>query len=94
MSQKQVKGRRKEGKGMQSRVRHGENDGNDFWDGFKKEWLECKNEECKIWMSMKVPDGWKGGDENEKLKRDMEQMKKEDDKRKEAGVYECIVVFG
>ena len=26
--------------------------------------------------------------ENEKLKRDMEQIKKEDDKRKEAGVYE------
>ena len=36
MSQKQVKGRRKDGKGMHS----SENDGNDFWDGFKKEWLE------------------------------------------------------
>ena len=101
MSQsKQVKGRRKEGKGM-----HG-SDGNDFWVGFKKEWLECENEECKVWVSMRVPDGWKGGEgrfkcglcvmkdvvevrnENENLKRQMEQMKNEDDKRKEAGVYE------
>ena len=48
MSQKQVKDRRKEGKGMQSSVIHGENDRNDFWDGFKKEWLECENEECKL----------------------------------------------
>ena len=56
MSQKQVKGRRKEGNVMQSRVRHGENDANDFWDGFKKKWLECENEECKVWVSMNVPD--------------------------------------
>ena len=39
MSQKQVKGRRKDGKGVQSSDKYGENDGNDFWDGFKKEWL-------------------------------------------------------
>ena len=44
MPQKHVKGRRKEGNGMQSSVRHGENHGNDFWDGFKKEWFECENE--------------------------------------------------
>ena len=79
-------------------------DGNDFWDGFKKEWLECENEECKVCVSMRVPDGWKGGEgrfkcglcvmkdevevrnENQNLKRQMEQMKNEDDKRKEAGV--------
>ena len=30
MSQKQVKGRRKDGNGVQSSVRHIENDGNDF----------------------------------------------------------------
>ena len=65
MSQKQVKGRRKDGKGMQSSVRNGENDSNDFWDGLKKEWLECENEEFKVWVSiMKVPDGWKGGEGN------------------------------
>ena len=96
----QSKGRKKEGKGMHC------SDGNDFWVGFKKEWLECENEECKVWVSMRVPDGWKGGEgrlkcglcvmkdvvavrkENENLKRQMEQMKNEDDKRKEAGVYE------
>ena len=60
--------------------------------------------ECKVWVSMRVPDGWKGGEgrfkcglcevknmveaRNENLKRQMEQMKNEDDKRKEAGVYE------
>ena len=101
MSQsKQVTGRRKEGKGMHSR------DENDFWVGFKKEWLECENEKCTVWVSMRVPDGWKGGDgrfkcglcvmkdvvevrnENDNLKRQMEQMKNEDDKRKEAGVHE------
>ena len=89
---------------MQSSVRHCENDGNYFWDGFKKEWLECENEDCTVWVSMKVPDGWKGGifkcglcvmkdvvevrNENEKLKREMEHIKKEDDKKKETGVYE------
>ena len=26
------------------------------------EWLECENEECKVWVSMKVPDSWNGGD--------------------------------
>ena len=101
MSQsKQVKGKKKDGKGMHS------SDGNDFWNGFKKEWLECESEECRVWVSMRVPDGWKGGEgrfkcglcvmkevvevrnENEILKRQMEQMKNEDDKRKEAGVYE------
>ena len=68
--------------------------------------MECENEECKVWVSMRVPDGWKGGEgwfkcglcvmkdvvevrnENENLKRQMEQMKNEDDKRKEVGVYE------
>ena len=60
MSQKQVNGRRKDVNGVQSSVRHGENDGNDVLDGFKKEWLECENEECKVCVSMKVPDGWKG----------------------------------
>ena len=44
MSQNLLKGRRKDGKCMQIRSRHGENDGNNFWDGFKKEWLECENE--------------------------------------------------
>ena len=45
MSQsKQVKGRRKEGKGMHS------SDENYFLAGFKKEWLECENEECKVWV--------------------------------------------
>ena len=91
---------------MERNYRHVENDGNDFWDGFKKEWLECDNEECKVWVSIKVPDGWKGGEgmfkcvfcamkdvvefrnENEKSKRQMEQMKNEDDIRKEAGVNE------
>ena len=26
------------------------------------EWLECRgnNEECTVWMSVRVPDGWKG----------------------------------
>ena len=48
MSQKQVNGLRKDGKGMQSSDRHGENDGTSFWDGFKKEWLECENEECEV----------------------------------------------
>ena len=47
---------------MQSINRHGENYGNDYWDGFKKEWLKCENEECKVWVSMKVSDGWKGGE--------------------------------
>ena len=97
---KQVKGRRKDGNGMHS------SDGNDFCVGFKKEWLECENEECKVWVSMRVPDGWKGSEgrfkcglcvmkdvvevrnENENFKRQMEQMKNEDDKSKEAGVYE------
>ena len=97
MSQsKQVKGRRKDEKSMHS------SDGNDFWVGFKKEWLECENEECKVWVSMRVPGDesrFKCGlcvmkdvvevrNENENLKRQMEQMKNEDDKRKEAGVYE------
>ena len=68
--------------------------------------MECENGECNVWVSMRVPDGWKGGEgrfkcglcvmkdvvevrnENEILKRQMEQMKNEDDKRKEAGVYE------
>ena len=36
MSQKQVKGRRKDLKGVQGNVRHGENDGNYFPDGFKR----------------------------------------------------------
>ena len=95
MSQsKQVKGRRKNGKGMHS------SDGNNFLVGFKKEWLECENEECKVWASMRVPDGWKGGEcrfecglcvmkdvvevrnENENLKRQMEQMKNEEIKGK------------
>ena len=62
MYQKQVKGRRKDGKGMHSSDRHGENYGNDFWDGFKKEWLECENEECNVWVSMRVQDCWKGGE--------------------------------
>ena len=106
MSQKQVKGRRKDGKVMHNSDRHGENDGKDGWAGFKNEWLECENEECKVWMSMRVTDGWKGGEsrfkcglcvmkdvvevknENEKLKRQMKQMRNEDDKRKEAGVYD------
>ena len=79
---------------MYSSDRHGENDGNAFWDGFKKEWSECENEECKVWVSMRILDGWKGGEgrfkcglcvmkdvvevrnENEKLKRQMEQMKR------------------
>ena len=26
----------------------------------QEEWVECENEEFKIWVSMKVPDGWKG----------------------------------
>ena len=100
MSQKQVKSRRSAEKGVQSSVRHGEKDGNDCCGGFKKEWLECENEECKVCVSMKVSDGWKGGEfmfkrdlcvmkdvvevmnEYEKLKRQMEQMKNEDDKRK------------
>ena len=47
---------------MQSSDRHGENHGNDCWDGFNKEWLECENEECNVWVSMKVPDGCKGGE--------------------------------
>ena len=34
---------------------------NYFWDGFKKEWLECANEECKVCVSMRVSEGWKGG---------------------------------
>ena len=29
-----------------------------------KEWLECENEECKLCVSMSVPDGWKGGECN------------------------------
>ena len=62
MSQQQVKSRRKDGKGVQSSVRHGDNNGNDFWDGFKQEWVECENEECKIWVSKRVPDGWKRGE--------------------------------
>ena len=33
-----------------------------YLDGFKKEWCECENEECKVWVSMRVPDDWKGGD--------------------------------
>ena len=50
MSQKQVKGRRKDGKGKPSHLcdRHGENDGHDCWDGSKKEWMECENEACKV----------------------------------------------
>ena len=24
--------------------------------------LECENEECKVWVSMKIPDSWKGGE--------------------------------
>ena len=52
----------KEGKGGEGSGKLGEND---FWDGFKKEWLECENEECKIyiyiyiyiWVSMRVPEG-------------------------------------
>ena len=52
MSQsKQVKGRRKDGKGM-----HG-SDGNDFGVGFMKEWLECENEKCNVCLSMRLPDG-------------------------------------
>ena len=60
MSHKQVNGRRKDGNCMHISDRHGENYGNDCWDGFKKEWLECENEECKVRVSMRVPDGWKG----------------------------------
>ena len=47
---------------MQSSGRNGEQDGNDFLDGFKKEWLEWQNEECEECVSMRVPDGWKGGE--------------------------------
>ena len=57
MSQKQAKGKKKDGKGGECSGRLGEND---FWDGFKKEWLECENEKCKVWVSMRVPEGWKG----------------------------------
>ena len=57
MFQKQAKGKKKEGKGRQGSGKLGEND---FGDGFKKEWLECENEECKVWVSMRAPEGWKG----------------------------------
>ena len=43
MSQKPVKGKKK-GKGGSS----GKLSENDFWDGFKKEWLECESEQCKV----------------------------------------------
>ena len=58
MSQKQVKGRRKDGNGVQSSVRHGENDGNDIWDGFKKKLLECENEECTVGMGVNEGTRW------------------------------------
>ena len=40
MSQKQVKGKRKEGKGGDASVKV---DGN-TWEGFKRMWMECVNE--------------------------------------------------
>ena len=104
MSQsKQVKGRRKDGKGKHS------SDGNDFWEDFKKEWLECENAECKVLVSMRVPYGWKGGEgrfkcglcvmkdvvevrnENENLKR---QMKNEDYKRKKRVCMKRMLIHG
>ena len=80
MSQsRQVKGRRKEGKGMHGSV------GNNFWVGFKKEWLECENEECKVWVSMRVPDGWKGGEDRFKcglcVMKDVVEVRNENLKR-------------
>ena len=43
----------------------------------------CSNVVCTVMKDMV-----KIRNENDKLKREMEQMKKEDDKGKEAGVYE------
>ena len=40
---------------------------------------------CGVYV---MEDVVEGRNENEKLKQQMEQMKNEDDKRKEAGVYE------
>ena len=47
------KWKNKDGKGGEGSIRH---DGTEFWDGFKKEWLVCYNEECKVWVSLRVPD--------------------------------------
>ena len=64
----------------------------DFWDGFKKEWLECENAECKVWVSMRVPEGWKGDGvfkcglcvmkEVVEMKRENEKMKLENENLK------------
>ena len=89
MSQKQAKGKKKDGKGGECSGRLGEND---FWDGFKKEWLERENEKCKVWVSMRVPEGWKGDGvfkcglcvmkEVVEVKRENEKMKRENDNLK------------
>ena len=34
-------------------------DGN-TWEGFKKRWMECGNEECDVLMSIKLPEGSEG----------------------------------
>ena len=48
------RGMTNEGNGEEGSGRHG---GNDFRNGFKKEWLECENEECKVWVSIRVTEG-------------------------------------
>ena len=53
MSQKQAKEREKGGNNNIKVV------GN-VWEGFKKMWMECGNDECDVWMPIKAPDGWIG----------------------------------
>ena len=54
--------------------------------------LECENEKCKVWVSMRVPEGWKGDGvfkcglcvmkEVVEVKREIEKMKRENENLK------------
>ena len=47
----------------------------------------CVNEECKVWVSMKVPDGWKGGEGMFKcglcVMKDVVEVRNENEKLKQ-----------